>query len=130
MATDRATSTLGLMLISRPPDGPDPERGDQAAEQAVETDSTLEPYRRFWDQPGADDELQPEPGCSVPTFHGSAADLAALAGAMLTVTARHLVAPEHAGAQLLAMPTSPLAAPAHVWLPHSDTGGEVLDATG
>lgn len=117
VATDRATSTLALVLLSRPGDGPAPEQVDLAAEHAVDADTRLEAYRCFWDQPSTDDELQPEPGCSVPTFHGSAADLAALAGTILTVIAGHLAAPEHAGAQLLAMPTSPRRAPSHVWLP-------------
>lgn len=129
VATDRATSTLGLMLISSPPNGPDPEQGDQAAERAVEVDPALEAYRCFWDAPGDDDELQPEPGCSVPTFHGSAADLAALAGTMLTLAASHLAAPGRTGAQVLAMPTSPLAAPPRVWLPYADAPGGTLDST-
>jgi integrative and conjugative element protein (TIGR02256 family) len=37
----------------------------------------------FWPMDGGTPRFQPEPGCSEPTFEGSAADVAQLAGAML-----------------------------------------------
>ena len=47
----------------------------------------------FW--PAADESqwFEPEPGCSAPTFRGSNADAASLAGGMLTVVGRELFAP-------------------------------------
>lgn len=45
----------------------------------------------FWPEAGKGTKMfQPEPGCSDPTFVGSAADAAALAGAMLNLIARDL----------------------------------------
>lgn len=42
----------------------------------------------FWPQDNEDDWFEPEPGCSSPTFHGSGAQTASLAGCMLAETAR------------------------------------------
>jgi integrative and conjugative element protein (TIGR02256 family) len=41
----------------------------------------------FWPDPPRVDVFQPEPGCSAPTFRGSGAEVAALAGALLTSAA-------------------------------------------
>ena len=46
----------------------------------------------FWPDPGTRQLFQPEPGCSSPTFIGSAADIAALAGSMLNIAALRLAA--------------------------------------
>ncbi len=44
------------------------------------------PFRdEFWPDPGSRQLFEPEPGCSSPTFIGSAADIAALAGSMLNI---------------------------------------------
>lgn len=125
VATDRATSTLGLATITRPGDQrPDPEELDRAAGLTVVADPDLEPYRTFW-APGGGDELVAEPGCSVPTFHGAATDLAGLAAVMVNLTARHLTTPELPGTQLIAMPLSPLAPAGTRWLPHEDPKPQV-----
>ena len=42
----------------------------------------------FWPQSSEDDWFEPEPGCSSPTFHGSGAQTAALAGSVLVEVAR------------------------------------------
>lgn len=44
----------------------------------------------FWPQEPRSDIFQPEPGCSDPTFIGSCADVAALAAALLNLTAMEL----------------------------------------
>lgn len=118
VATDRATSTLGLATITRPGNQrPDPEELDRVTGNAVSADPELESHRTFW-APGDGDELVAEPGCSVPTFHGAAADLAGLAAVLVNLTARHLTAPQRPGAQLIAMPLSPLAPAGTRWLPY------------
>jgi hypothetical protein len=117
MATDRATSTLGL-LTTRPGGGrPGPEAVDRATGAAVAADPTLEAYSTFWTEPLTSDELLAEPGCSVPTFHGSAADLAAVAAVMTNLLAPHLDAPDTAGSHLMALPGAGGVAPSHRWLP-------------
>jgi len=115
ISTDRATCTLGLLSVTRPPNGPTPESADQLAAQAVFDDSALEPYRCFWEPPVPSDELNPTPGCSVPTYHGSAADLAAATGSMISLLGPHLAAGSPPGSHLIALPHSHMAN-GHIWL--------------
>lgn len=115
VATDRATSTLGLVTLTRPGSGPDPETSDGAAGKTVQDRGDLEPFGCFWRSPEKGEELNPAPGCSVPTFHGSAADLAVIAGALTRLIAGHLPAPEVAGTHLVAMPHAGHTS-GHVWL--------------
>ena len=63
---------------------------DNLAGKLVKAHATLEPYRVFWERPLSEDEFVPTRGCSVPTFHGSAADLAGVAAALLNLIALHL----------------------------------------
>ncbi len=42
----------------------------------------------FWGSPSIEDLVQPEPGCSAPTFHGSAADAASAASTLANQIAR------------------------------------------
>ncbi len=42
----------------------------------------------FWPNGSEDDWFEPEPGCSSPTYHGSGAQTASLAGSLLTEAAR------------------------------------------
>ncbi len=60
----------------------------------------------FWPDPATRPLFQPEPGCSNPTFIGSAADIAALAGSMLNITALRLAAlkPDSASADFIELP--------------------------
>ena len=44
----------------------------------------------FWPNSGEEDWFEPEPGCSSPTYHGSAAQTASLAGSLLTQATRLL----------------------------------------
>jgi hypothetical protein len=117
VATDRATATLGLLTLTRPGSGPDPETAYALAGKAVQEREDLEPLASFWRSPEKDEELNPAPGCSVPTFHGSAADLAVVAGALTRLIAGHLPAPDVAGTHLVAMPHAEHTS-GHVWLGH------------
>lgn len=58
----------------------------------------------FWGSPGIDDLVQPEPGCSAPTFHGSAADAASAASTLANQIARYLANPDAHVAELTALP--------------------------
>ena len=113
LCTDRATSTLGLMTVSRPGSGPGLDDLDERAGKMVQNDAELEPFRCFWEEPGHGDEIVPEPGCSVPTFHGSAADLAAIAGVLTSLLGVTLAStsPEHIwwGYPMGPAPPSPIA---------------------
>ncbi len=61
----------------------------------------------FWPNSARSEHFQPEPGCSDATFRGSAAEVTALTGALLTAAAAELVdAKATACAHLLALPTA------------------------
>lgn len=136
VATDARSGSLGLATVAAPtlPDdlrvagraveeGVEPPKAptlteiDTAAGSAVEAVAALEPYRVFWVEPSDGDEFVPTRGCSVPTFHGSAADLAAVGGSLLNFIALHL---GHgvSGTHLIGLPHSGVR-PAHQFLPHS-----------
>jgi hypothetical protein len=118
VATDRASSTLGLMTVTRPGYGPDPATVDDHLGRHVDAAGDLEPFRCLWTPPEASDELVPAPGCSVPTFHGSAADLAAVAGTLTSLLGPHLHQQELiAGGHLFALPHTPTGATGRRWLP-------------
>jgi hypothetical protein len=119
VATDLATCTLGLLTLTRPKSGPDPEKADRAAKDVVMARPELETFACFWRPPEPGDELNPAPGCSVPTFHGSAADLAAIAGALTRLIGGNMAAPDLAGSHLVAMPYAGHTL-GHEWLPYSE----------
>lgn len=121
VATDVRTSTLGLMVVSALQDGHTFDSIEKAAKAAVTSDSTLEPYRAFWREPSRSDELIPVRGCSVPTFHGSAADLAALAATFTNLMGSQLQAAT-TGAHLVALPHSGFPGPGHRFIPMRETG--------
>jgi hypothetical protein len=118
LVTDRATSTLGMLAVTRPGAGPDPETADEHAGQAVARDPALQPFACLWEPVGPDDELVAAPGCSVPTYHGSAADLAAITGSLISLLGPHLRATDNVtGTHLIALPHSSTGAVGHHWLP-------------
>lgn len=116
ISIDRATSTLGVLTISRPGTGPTPEDADLLTRQRVMVEPLLEPYRCFWDPPEPSDEVNPAPGCSVPTFHGSAADLAAVTGSLISLLGPHLLADGTAGSHLIGLPHSHVGRSGHRWI--------------
>ena len=58
----------------------------------------------FWGLPDIDDLVHPEPGCSAPTFHGSAADAAGAASALVNQIGRYLDEPTNHLAVFSALP--------------------------
>ncbi|MBL8932791.1 MAG: ThiF family adenylyltransferase [Kineosporiaceae bacterium] len=115
VATDVATGSLGMLVYAAPELLCAAHTLDVMAWDAVSTDSRLEPYYTFWN-PAEQDELVPAPGCSIPTFHGSAADMAAVAAEMVNLIAAHLNTPVSA-THLFALPHSGVQ-PAHHIVTH------------
>ncbi|MFJ9154304.1 ThiF family adenylyltransferase [Streptomyces sp. NPDC102270] len=116
MATDTAAASHGILTISAPDTGQGPLAIDRASGQHVLATPDLEPYHALWTEPEPGDEIRPTRGCSVPTFHGSAADLAGVAASLVTllgtqlrwpVPGTHLCAQPHTGTQ-----------PAHHFIPY------------
>ncbi|MCQ3810033.1 MAG: patatin-like phospholipase family protein [Acidimicrobiia bacterium] len=65
----------------------------RAVERLARTHGTAHFEEAFWDGDSAESLVQPEPGCSAPTFHGSAADAAAAAGTLANQIGRFLADP-------------------------------------
>jgi predicted acylesterase/phospholipase RssA/proteasome lid subunit RPN8/RPN11 len=71
----------------------------------------------FWPDPPRVDVFQPEPGCSAPTFRGSGAEVAALAGTLVTSAAAAIAKrPSRASGHLHALPSAPHRGPRNVSL--------------
>lgn len=116
VATDARTGCLGIAMVYGPGDPTSILETDASTGHIVEDDPGLEPYQVFWKDPEPGDEFVPTRGCSLPTFHGSAADLAAVAASLINVIAPHLA--DHAsGTHLFALPHSAVA-PAYRYVPH------------
>lgn len=103
IATDVRSGMLGILTVSAPTDRDGPATIDARAGKLVLEDSTLEMYHTFWEEPLDGHELTPTRGCSVPTFHGSAADLAAVAACLTNLVAMQLSFPT-SGTHLIALP--------------------------
>lgn len=129
MTTDTATASHGVLTVSAPGTGHGPSFIDHTAGTHVLAVPILEPYHPLWTEPEPGDEIQPTRGCSVPTFHGSAADLAGTTATLVTllgmqlhhpVSGTHLCAQPHTGTQ-----------PAHHFIPyapHPDAPSAVVPA--
>lgn len=109
VATD-ARCDLTAMFAS-PPTGAGPGYTARAAlPELKRTASDDRLVDAFWGSPGIDDLVQPEPGCSAPTFHGSAADAASAASTLINQIARYLEDPTTHVALFTALPhAEPLA---------------------
>ena len=117
IATDAATSTLGLLTVSAPTNPLGPNTIDQQACKTVTADGTLEPFHNLWKDVSTQDELIPTRGCSIPTFHGSAADIAAVAASLTSMLGAHLASSEPiSGTHLIGLPHSP-AGPSRQFIP-------------
>ncbi|WP_371791832.1 ThiF family adenylyltransferase [Streptomyces sp. NBC_01471] len=119
VATDTRTGTLGLLNVSAPATLQGPNSIDAAAGKIVLADPCLELYHPLWQETPHGDELVPTRGCSVPTFHGSSADLAAVAGTLTSFLGMHLTAPT-SGTHLVALPHA-AGSPHHRFLPFNNT---------
>jgi ThiF family/Prokaryotic E2 family A len=112
VATDARSGTLGILTVSAPGNADGPAVIDSHAGKKVLANPALELYHPLWQEPLDGDELTPTRGCSVPTFHGSAADLAAVAACLLNLLAFHLTTPA-SGTHLIALPHAPGPSPHH-----------------
>lgn len=118
VATDARTGSLGIASICAPGATCTPSELDDQAGSSVVADGGLELYHALWEDAAEGDELIPTRGCSVPTFHGSAADLAAVAATLVNMIGLHLQQAEApvSGTHLIALPHAP-AGPRHHFLP-------------
>jgi hypothetical protein len=118
VATDARTGTLGIANICAPGATCAPSELDKQAGRSILLDGGLELYHPFWEEAAEGDELIPTRGCSVPTFHGSAADLAAIAATLVNMIGLHLQQAEAlvSGTHLIALPHAPTG-PRHHFLP-------------
>lgn len=124
VATDNATATLGLLIVRAPGSPRTPTELDIEAEAQVAQRDDLHDYRTFWRDPAPGEEVVPTRGCSVPTFHGSATDLAAIAATLLNLLANH-IGTARSGTHLVRLPHGVGTAPNHVHLP--ETGAAALN---
>lgn len=106
VATDPRTATLGMLVVAAPDATVGPASIDDATWAAIRDDPSMERFHGFWTPPSKADQLVPALGCSTPTFHGSAADLASLAGSLVSLlgghfganeSGTHLIQSSHAG---------------------------------
>lgn len=82
---------LGAMFATRPNAMVGPEYLAREALKTLARRSDSQHFvDAFWNVADADDLAHPEPGCSAPTFHGSASDAAAVAARLVNSTARFL----------------------------------------
>ncbi len=117
VAIDAASGTLGIATVATPGGQPSVAQVDDYAGGRVAGDPDLERFLSLWEEPTTSDEIVPTRGCSVPTFHGSAADLAAIAGVLLNLVSPHIRS-DSPGAHLAALPHAPGQGPAHFWIPY------------
>lgn len=115
VATDVATGSLGLVVVAAPGQSSGPRALDESAGKQVKQTAELEPYLTFW-EPRASDEFIPNKGCSYPTFHGSAADMAAIAAEQVNLIAQHIGSGESA-VHLFALPHTGVEPPHRVLAP-------------
>jgi hypothetical protein len=117
VATDAGSGTLGIANICAPNGTLTPSEIDHQAGRSVLADGELELYHPLWQEAADGDELIPTTGCSVPTFHGSAADLAAVGATLVSLVGPHLrqVKAVTSGTHLIALPHA-AAGPRHHFL--------------
>lgn len=118
VSLDRATGTLGLVAVAAPGSKSGPATIDRRLESKALAATELEAYHDFWRPPPAGAELTPAPGCSTPTYHGSSADLAVVAGTMVNIIGQQLPSPR-SGIHLFASPHSG-ATPSYRFIADSD----------
>lgn len=116
-ATDAKSGTLGIVNLCPSGSALTTTEIDRRAGEVARARGDLELYHGLWREPLSGDELTPTRGCSTPTFHGSAADLAAVAASLTSLVGLHLgVATPTAGTHLFALPHAD-EGPRHVYLP-------------
>ena len=121
VSTDVATASLGLVAVAAPSTKMGPAGIDEALYDCVLRDGELETFHAFWRDPLPGEELVAMKGCSAPTFHGSAADAAGMAAAMVNTIAIH-IGSESSGLHLLAMPYADTDSPRARYIPYNPSG--------
>ena len=117
VATDAASGTLGLLNLCTPGSSLLPTAVDEMAGEAIKANGQLEAFHQLWQDPRAGVELIPTRGCSDPTFHGSAADLAPVAAVLTSLLGKHMQsATTPSGAHVISLPHAGNSPP-HVFLP-------------
>ena len=109
VAADTETATLSILTVRHPQSGYTTNDIDQALHIRAKSDPDLAPCLDFWDQTAAP-PLTPTLGCSVPTFRGSGADLAAIACTAVNLASLAL-GRSLSGGYLFASPHSPHGVP-------------------
>lgn len=105
MATDAKSGTLGILTVSMAPLNRGPIVVDRAVGAQIVSEGIHEAFHGLWGDPSASEEIVPTRGCSTPTFHGSAADLAAVAASLTSILGTHLSTGAAAsGSHLISMP--------------------------
>ncbi len=104
-ATDNQTATLGILTATDGGSATTTADLDRALYTKAAADPSLTAFRTFWDR-DSHPPLTPAEGCSVPTFHGAAADAMGIAAAAVSVAAVAL-SRDVPGGYLLALPHSP-----------------------
>lgn len=113
VATDAESATLGLVVVGST--SYSPAQVQTALAPDVCSRSDLEPFHRLWAETEPSTLVLPAPGCSTPTFHGSAADAAGLAATMVSLIANHLDV-DLGGMHLVNMPHSGISTPGQQFL--------------
>jgi hypothetical protein len=118
IATDTRTASLGLLVFVPPGSQIGPATIDRWVREEVLARGDLERFHCFWTPADKEDQLVPAAGCTVPTFHGSAADLAVVAGGLFSLLG-HSLATGTPGAHLLASSHAGDHGPMHVFIPYT-----------
>jgi len=124
ISTDTKSGTLGILHLCAPGSPLNLTEIDQHASNLVINDGELELYHGLWQEPLDGHEIRPTRGCSVPTFHGSSADLAAVAATLVTFLGTHLQSSPVSGTHLIALPHAD-EGPRHRFLPAGTQGHEL-----
>lgn len=103
MATDITTASHGTLSVSAPDTSHGPAFIDHTTGEQVLADPALELYHLLWSESPPGQEIRPTRGCSVPTFHGSAADLVGITATLVTLLGTQLRQPV-SGTHLCAQP--------------------------
>ncbi len=105
VATDARTGTLGILTVSMPPLPFGPLAIDRVAGAQITKDGSQEPFHILWQETAHEDQIIPTRGCSTPTFHGSAADVAGVAASLTSILGAHLGAHgSFSGTHLISLP--------------------------
>ncbi|MFG1929389.1 ThiF family adenylyltransferase [Mycobacterium sp. NPDC048908] len=130
VATDSRTGTLGILTVSTPPLQIGPLAIDRSVGEKIAKDGSLEAFHRLWNSSAVhEDQIIPTRGCSTPTFHGSAADLAGVAASLTSILGSHLGAGGAvSGTHLISMPHGE-AGPLRAFVPASTSVDPQLNST-